>query len=261
MKLNWRAVSRSGVLAGLLAGCGHQTLGADEDSSDGPGANDDAAGSDGPADPNEDRRTVGEFCNARASDCPRTHECCSDDPAAWNGALPAYRDDIPNADVPLFSAQNNDYSSSGMCVRLDDVPCGSGLGQPDGSGGCTPGCPIPCNPTWSASSIEAVCKGLVCCQTRPIEPEDCVLDGDVWRPITGEDVPEKSQWRPADHATHQDPGGRACAEITGSNDVSDPAFRSCVDQLGVADQRGYCMPSCPDFVPAGPDACERLNAR
>jgi hypothetical protein len=67
--------------------------------------------------------------------CPRASTldvCCSDDAAAWDGGLPAYRDDIPDSAMPLFSAQNHRFSATGMCVDLLDVPCGSGLGQFDG---------------------------------------------------------------------------------------------------------------------------------
>jgi hypothetical protein len=205
--------------------------------------------------------TVAFRCNPRQSDnCPDTHYCCSDDPAAEGGRLPAYRDDIPNSGAPLFSANNNGFSTSGMCVDLDDVPCGSGLAQTDPTtGGCGfPNCPIPCNPTWDSGDIERVCGPMrQCCQTVQLEPEDCISDGEGgFRPVTGADIPNNTQWRAADHQTHQDPNGRSCTAITGSMDVRDPGFRACLDQLTVANQRGFCMPTCPATLPPGPDACE-----
>ena len=148
-----------------------------------------------------------------------------------------------------------------MCVNVYDVPCEMSLGQPDGQGGCTfPNCPIPCNPTWSTEDVASVCGvGNRCCQTVTVEPEDCVLIDGEWRPVTGKDVPEHTTWAPNEHTTHQDPGGRACAELTGSTSLSDPAFRSCVDQLTVANQRGFCMPTCPVRTPPDANPCTQLR--
>jgi hypothetical protein len=243
----------------LLAGCGptvgEATTGGETTHETGEG---DDTGDD--MEPEHHPTLVG-HCSPRASDCPQTHHCCSDDPAAWNGGLPAYRDDIPNAEQPLFSAQNNDLGTSGMCVQLDDVPCGSGLGQSDASGACEfPNCPIPCNPTWSTADVAHVCGPMrECCQTRELEPNDCVLDGGVWRPVTGKDVPDKTTWSSSEHSTHQDPNGQACSALAAASDLQDETFRMCLDQLGVANQRGYCMPVCPPLIPEGPDACEQLN--
>jgi hypothetical protein len=205
--------------------------------------------------------TISFRCDPRTGRCPGHHVCCSDDPAARNGALPAYRDDIPRSDVPLFSAANNARSSTGMCVNLDHVPCDISLGEPEGQGGCTfPNCPIPCNPTWSTEDVALVCgQDLSCCQTVALEPDDCLLVDDVWRPATGKDVPQHTSWASSEHATHQDPGGRACSELTGSTSLSDPEFRSCIDQLTVANQRGFCMPSCPVPNPPDPLTCARLR--
>jgi hypothetical protein len=208
--------------------------------------------------------TIAFRCNPKQSqNCPDTHFCCSDDPAAEGGRLPAYRGASgSNFGTPLFSGHNNALSSSGMCVNLDHVPCDISLADPDGVGGCLfPNCPIPCNPEWSAGNVEAVCgRGLSCCQTVEIDASDCVLDGDTWRPARGTDVPALTEWSPAQHETHQDPAGRSCALITGSNNLSNAAFRACVDQLTVANQRGFCMPSCPAPPIAGPDACDLLNS-
>lgn len=201
-------------------------------------------------------------CNPRQSDnCPETHYCCSDDPAAEGGGLPAYREGIPGSAPPLFSANNNALSTSGMCVNLDAVPCGSGLGQVDAGGGCTsPNCPVPCNPTWDSDQVESVCgPSRSCCQTVEIEPEDCINDNGTWRPVTGTDIGRGTNWRASDHRTHQDPNGRSCTAITGSSSLDNPDFRACVDQLSVANQRGFCMPACPATQPAGPDACELRN--
>ena len=211
--------------------------------------------------------TIAFRCNPKQSEnCPESHYCCSDDPAAEDGRLPAYHASVPSsrAGTPLFSGVNNGLSTTGMCVNLDDVPCDLSLGQPDGTGCSFPNCPIPCNPTWDAADISAVCHGQQCCQTVQLEPEDCVLEDGVWRPVTGRDIGRggiqpPTQWRSTDHATHQDPNGRSCSTISGSGDLSNPGFRACVDQLTVANQRGFCMPVCPAPPPVGPDACELLN--
>ena len=94
---------------------------------------------------NVDYPTVAFRCNPRQSDnCPETHFCCSDDPAAVGGELPGYMGkDIGNA-TPLFSGLNNALGTSGMCVRTEDIPAGSGLLEPN-----VVNCPIPCNPTWT----------------------------------------------------------------------------------------------------------------
>lgn len=204
--------------------------------------------------------TVAFRCNPRQSDnCPDTHFCCSDDPAAVGGALPAYMGKaISNGDDPLFSGTNNLLGTSGMCVRTDDIPVGSGLLEP-----AALNCPIPCNPTWSRDDVDIVCGPTrVCCQTAELEQSDCVSDGGAFRPATGADIfGGLTQWKPGQHATHQDPNGEGCATFAGTNDTSNPAFRGCLEQLTVANQRGFCMAAagCPTAAETYIDACEALN--
>jgi len=199
-------------------------------------------------------------CNPRADNVGSAYFCCSDDPAATAGDIPDYINGTVPGGTPIFSGQNNGLGTSGMCVRTSDLPSGAGLAEPAAAN-----CPIPCNPTWDDASRSAVCgAGRVCCQTRAIQPEDCVQDesGD-WRPATGADILDGlSDWAPTRHATHQDPGGNGCAVFVGDTDVSDPAILDCFEQLSVADQRGYCMALTPGQACPGADAldaCEQIN--
>jgi len=189
------------------------------------------------------------------------YRCCSDDPAAIGGAPPDYQGkNIPNADTPYFSGNNNDLSNTGQCVRVTDI-AGQGLLEMAATD-----CPIPCNPAWAADIIDDVCgPARVCCQTRELQPEDCIIDPDtgLHRPVNGNDIGASSMWRPSDHATHQDPNGSACLALAGG-EVSSSAFQDCVRQLSVADQRGFCMALgagqlCPGEQPSYMDACEILN--
>ncbi|MEX1363523.1 MAG: hypothetical protein AB1Z98_10375 [Nannocystaceae bacterium] len=196
-------------------------------------------------------------CNPRQeNNCPDTHFCCSDDPAAPNGDKPAYTGkDVgdPSSD-PYFSGVNNGVGTSGMCVRVDDIP-GQGLMD---FGALN--CPIPCNPTWEASWINDVCgPARVCCQTVALEAADCVQGADGLRPVNGDDIGTLTMWRPADHATHQDPNGDGCLGLA-ANNVNSPVFQDCVRQLSVADQRGFCMQlqpgqACPADQPGFVNAC------
>jgi len=94
--------------------------------------------------------------------------------------------------------------------------------------------------------------------------KDCVQEpSGQWRPVTGEDIPELTSWAEDSHDTHQDPGGVGCLELAG-NDHNDPLYADCIDQLTVANQRGYCMSLapgelCPAAEPDYIDACEQLN--
>ena len=119
--------------------------------------------------------------------------CCSDDPE------------------PFFSGANNDLSQWGMCVRTADIPPGSGTANPAN-------CPLPCNPTWAEEDVLIACgPARVCCQTLELQPEDCIQDpgtGD-WRPATGDDIGNATNWGAGVHATHQDPGGNGCSTATG----------------------------------------------
>ncbi|MEM9459043.1 MAG: hypothetical protein AAGF11_33000 [Myxococcota bacterium] len=198
-------------------------------------------------------------CDPRQEDnCPDTHFCCSDDPAAAEGQKPAYvGKNITNASTPYFSGDNNGRSRSGMCVRVDDI-AGQGLAEPFALN-----CPIPCNPTWPEDWIDDVCGvARVCCQTVALETPDCISGDDGFRPVTGDDIlAERTLWRPSDHATHQDPNGSGCQALAGEDmDL----FFDCLAQLSVADQRGFCMAldatqACPTELPTFVDACTQLN--
>jgi hypothetical protein len=208
--------------------------------------------------------TVAFRCNPRQDkNCPDTHFCCSDDPAAVGGGLPAYQtpEGPGNGGTPYFSGLNNALGTVGMCVRTSDLPAGAGLLEPAAAN-----CPVPCNPTWDADDKMAICgANRVCCQTVEIEPEDCILDGDTWRPATGADIlAERSNWAQARHETHQDPSGKGCAQFAGGQ-TSGPDFLGCIEELSVADQRGFCMAlqpgeACPTEVEGYMNACEQINA-
>ena len=172
---------------------------------------------------------------------------------------------IPTTDgggQAYFSGINNGVGTKGMCVRTSDLPSGAGLFDANAAN-----CPVPCNPTWDDADKNAVCgTDRVCCQTVELEPEDCVLDGETWRPATGADILDgRSNWAPARHSTHQDPGGQGCATFAMTSDVGNPDFSGCLEQLSVADQRGFCMAlqpgqACPTEVDGYLDACEQINA-
>ena len=62
-------------------------------------------------------------CNPRQQDnCPETHFCCSDDPAAENGDLPAFMGKNISGSTPYFSGMNNSLGTSGLCVNRDEIP-------------------------------------------------------------------------------------------------------------------------------------------
>jgi hypothetical protein len=191
-----------------------------------------------------DLPTVAYRCNPRQADnCPDTHYCCSDDPAAVGGARPEYLGkDIGSSDTPIFSGMNNGLGTSGMCIRRDDIPPGYGLLDPGAEN-----CPVPCNPRWEQDDINAVCGGsdtqpASCCQTAELEPKDCILVGSSWRPVEGTDYQDDGSgptfWTPGEHATHQDPGLAGCQQFALGNQST---YNDCIDQLTVADQRGFCM--------------------
>ncbi|MCH9687698.1 MAG: hypothetical protein K0V04_40080 [Deltaproteobacteria bacterium] len=207
------------------------------------------------------------ICEPRQeNNCPETHFCCSDDPAAPGGVLPDYvgkgigvDDDPAPSAAPFFSGANNSLSTSGMCVRVSDIP-GQGLMEPTAVD-----CPIPCNPTWEESWIRDVCgETRVCCQTVAMEAADCVQGSDgAFRPVTGADIPALTSWTPGQHATHQDPNGDGCLGLAGGSNTS-PVFADCVAQLSVANQRGFCMSlganqTCPTAQPGFIDACTQRN--
>ncbi|MEM6292833.1 MAG: hypothetical protein AAGA54_16280 [Myxococcota bacterium] len=195
-------------------------------------------------------------CNPRVDNTGSVYACCSDDPAASGGGVPGYASLGIDGGVPLFSGANNTMGTSGLCIQVAELPGGSGVAEAGN-------CPVPCNPTWSDEDTVAVCgPNRVCCQTRVVQPEDCVLGDDgSWRPATGQDIATGlTTWSPAEHRTHQDPGGTGCATVAGTANVSDPAFIDCIEQLSVADQRGFCMALTPSQAcPNEPNACELIN--
>jgi hypothetical protein len=214
--------------------------------------------------------------------CPKGEQCCSDDPAAvdlsdLNGpGLPAYETENGiGTGTPLFSADRNDASVSGMCIEVGSVAPAFALSS---------GCPIPCNPSWDGPSVDAVCgPDTYCCETFEIDASDCVLDPALgedgcWRPARGDDIVglgglAATNWSSGEHATHQDPGFHGCEAFVGglTNDeldatgvTTDDVRLACLRRLGVANQRGFCIggpgvAGCPLAQPSYRDACEQRN--
>ncbi|HGG56444.1 MAG TPA: hypothetical protein ENK31_01475 [Nannocystis exedens] len=181
--------------------------------------------------------------------CPDSYSCCSDDPAAQEGKLPAYRGSAPDDTygTPLFSEMNNVLSSQGMCVQTAGV-----------TNGLLNNCPVACNPTWSASQISDICGGASCCQTEQVDPDkDCIQDPDtgLWRALTGADILTSSTTWGSKLATNQDPTAAGCALFAGTSDINNPTFKDCLTQLNVANQRGFCTATCPCVE----DLCELKN--
>ena len=222
-------------------------------------------------------------CSPGGSDptCPtesdKTYLCCSDDPTAIDlGNLSA--DATPNyqnrggTGVPIFSGGNNPLSKTGMCVESGSVPPVAALTDINAQG-----CPVPCNPTWPAGDITAVCgAGQICCQTVELEQKDCVFDpdaGDVgcFRPATGADISAGlTAWAGTEHATHQDPSGLSCEQfvaglppdVLNENALSaNDVLNACYRRLTTANQRGFCLgvALCPLAQPTYRDICEQLN--
>ncbi|MCA9660694.1 MAG: hypothetical protein KC486_20295 [Myxococcales bacterium] len=183
-----------------------------------------------------------------ADTCGGDLMCCSDDPAAHQGKLPAFNgavvDDVYG--VSIFAENNNSLSHSGECVAADAI-------DP-----LLNGCPRPCNPRWEAADVAAICgEGRICCQSRELDPDDCILDPDTdrWRAATGADIFTNLTTWGSIHPTGQDPQGSSCAIFAGVADPGDPTYADCLRQLSVADQRGWCADSCPCVE----DTCELLN--
>lgn len=207
-------------------------------------------------------------CNPRFDTAQGPYRCCSDDPAAEAGELPAYMGKNIDGGMPYFAGTNNDLGTWGLCVKTSDIPFGSGLTEPAASN-----CPVPCDPTWDEGSVDTVCgSGRVCCQTQELQPEDCVVDpvSGQWRPVDGTDIGVMYEdgvpittWAPNSHTTHQDPNGNACLGFAGGDLVS-PIFTECIRNLHVTNHRGYCMAlgpgqTCPLQQPGYVDACAQLN--
>lgn len=218
-----------------------------------------------------DYREISFRCSPQAGEptCPDGYQCCSDDPAAVGGALPGYLGRSGSA-TPYFSGINNALSSTGLCIEHGTLAPGQGLAEPQAAG-----CPVPCNPSWSADEVAQVCGAAsICCQTVEMGPLDCVLDDDCWRPARGGDIFSPNvqgswgqgpdPWAAATHDTHQDPGGGGCRAFAQGDALAE---QDCFMQLSVADQRGVCLglspdvQGCPLTDPAYVDACEQLNVR
>jgi hypothetical protein len=185
--------------------------------------------------------------------CPDSYACCSDDPAAQEGLLPAFRGAAADAThaTPIFSENNNSLSAQGMCVQL------GGIANP-----LLNGCPVPCNPTWAAGDISSICGGAACCQTQELDPDkDCIIGEDGrWRAVTGADIFTVVNGAPltawgAAHETNQDPAANGCALFAGVADPNDATYADCLRQLSVANQRGFCNATCPCVE----DLCELKN--
>lgn len=212
------------------------------------------------------------------------HLCCSDDPAAVNlsdldaAVTPNYVG-RGGEGTPIFSGSNNASSRQGVCVADGSVPPVAALADVGAAG-----CPVPCNPQWSASDISSVCgQSALCCQFQELAPEDCGFDPNLgdsgcWRPVTGNDIQglggiDASDWSMVDHATHQDPGGSGCEKFVAEippNVLADNGLTpqdvllACFRRLSVANQRGLCIGGaagavCPYAAPAYIDACEQRN--
>jgi hypothetical protein len=222
----------------------------------------------------------------RDSRCPKDEFCCSDEPAALDifdldgPGIPAYGTESSTGTgtgTPVFSADQNDASDFGMCIRVGSVAPAFALPN---------GCPIPCNPSWDRPSIDAVCgPGIFCCQTLEIEASDCVFDpelgdGGCWRPVRGDDIVglgglDATSWTANEHASHQDSGLHGCeafvaglssTELDDAGVTEDEVRGSCLRRLGVANQRGFCIggpgvSGCPLAQPSYRDACEQINDR
>jgi hypothetical protein len=201
----------------------------------------------------------------RGDRCPDTHFCCSDDPTTADGAIPAYANKSVEGSTPLFADAANDQGDSGMCVRTEDIPSGSGLLDPRARN-----CPIPCNPTWGDTELASVCgEARVCCQTVELHEDDCVRDADtnLMRPADGRDALASldggTRWNPTRDSTHQDPHFDVCAAHAG--DRTGPEFLECISHLTTANQRGYCMSLQPGQVcPTEPETgyrsvCDEMN--
>ena len=130
-------------------------------------------------------------CSPRAENTSAAYTCCSDDPAAPGGALPAYTGFGGGDEAPLFADDNNDLGAWGLCVDTSMIPAGSGLFGP-----AADNCPVPCDPTWDAASVEEICgPARVCCQTQQLQPEDCVLED--WEGQAVE-PPWEGEWDPGE---------------------------------------------------------------
>lgn len=190
-------------------------------------------------------------CSPATDDaCPEDQKCCSDDPATTGGLIPSYYTMGSKYGAPIFSGNNNVLSTSGMCVET------GGFQSPFANG-----CPVPCNPTWDAGRLLEICGDPLtakCCQTQEMDPnKDCIMADGKWRAVTGTDIKVITSWGPM-HTTNQDPNGTYCMTFATVNGVlKEDAFEDCLDQLTVANQRGFCY--APTECPCIEDVCALRN--
>lgn len=250
-------VALFGLWLGLALACGDPKGGsatASETGTTGASGSDASTATDSASSTGGGGPGAGERCapvaelGGGASECGAGLLCCSDDPAAQAGLLPAYRAAPTDAThgVPIFSESNNVLSYSGVCVDPEGV-----------SDPLLNQCAVPCNPRWSPSEIASVCGGMTCCQTRPLGPKDCVVDPVTgrWRALTGADILAGLTTWGSSVSTPQDPTAASCELFAGTADVNNPTFADCLTQLSVADQRGLCGSECPCVE----DACDLKN--
>lgn len=229
--------------------------------------------------PLDDRCDPAAVTSCAGFDTPQL--CCSDDPTAIGlddlaaDVVPAYQG-RGGEGTPIFSGGNNPLSRSGACVSEGSVAPAYALADINAAG-----CPVPCNPTWSASQITTICgPAALCCQAQALEPKDCVIDpglGDAgcWRPVTGADIQglggaDATDWSSTDHATHQDPSGLGCETfvsgvpqgvLDSQGITANDLLFACYVRLSVANQRGYCWAfEGSDPCTAFADPCAAINA-
>jgi hypothetical protein len=259
------------ALALLLAACGPDKADTDDDATDTPAVTDGSADTTEPPPPTSSEPTTADdstteedpgnpagVCDPSADSlCPTDYVCCSDDPATVGGKTPNFFTNQNNDEygAPIFSGNNNPLSTWGRCVAI------GGFASPFASG-----CPVPCNPTWEPTRTQEICGvTAICCPFTQLDPaKDCVIDPDTqrWRAVTGKDIGMsfngvQETWGDL-HTTNQDPTGASCMLFaSGGGGFNQAAFEDCIDQLSVADQRGFCY--SPDGCPCTEDLCDQKN--
>jgi hypothetical protein len=256
--------SRIALALALLAACGPGKSDTDTDddvTGDTPAVTEPPTSSEPTSgDPTEeDPGNPAGVCDPSADSlCPTDYICCSDDPATVGGKTPNFFNPGVVDDeygVPIFSGNNNSLSTWGRCVEV------GGFTSPFASG-----CPVPCNPTWEPARLTEICGTTsTCCSFTQLDPaKDCVLDPDTqrWRAVTGKDIGKEfngvpEMWGPL-HTTNQDPYGTSCMLFSGPGGMmNQEVFEDCVEQLSVADQRGFCY--APAQCPCTEDLCAQKN--
>ena len=253
-------IASSRLALALLAACGPGKSDTDEDVTGDTPALTTSGSEPTTGDPTEeDPGNPAGVCDPSAdSVCPTDYKCCSDDPATIGGKTPNFFNQGVVDDeygVPIFSGNNNPLSTWGRCVET------GGFASPFANG-----CPVPCNPTWEPARLTEICgTSSTCCSFTQLDPaKDCVIDPDTqrWRAVTGKDIGKNFNGIPESwgdlHTTNQDPYGSNCMLFSSPGGVlSQAAFDDCIDQLSVADQRGFCY--APDQCPCTEDLCAQKN--